>query len=58
LRFIDSVNLPTFSVEGQTLVKRVTLIVQNRIIKKVFYPIPSPDKNAEQVIEFLHDQKA
>ena len=50
--------MPTFIVEGKTLVKRVTLIVQNRIIKKVFYPISSPDKNAEQVIEFLQEQKA
>jgi len=58
LRFISAVNLPNFSVEGKILVKRVTLIVQNSIIKKVFYPISSPDKNAEQVIEFLNGQKA
>ena len=58
LSFIDSLNLPTFQVEGMQLSKRVTLIAHNGIITKVFYPVFPPDKNADQVIEFLHDQSA
>lgn len=58
LKFINALNLPTFEVEGVQLSKRVTLIARNGIIKKVFYPVFPPDKNADQVIEFLRGQNA
>ncbi len=58
LNFINALNLPTFQVEGMQLSKRVTLIAQNGIITKVFYPVFPPDKNADQVIEFLRGQNA
>lgn len=53
--FIKALNLPTLNVEGMTLSKRITLIAQNGIIKKVFYPVFPPDKDADHVITFLNE---
>jgi peroxiredoxin len=48
-----ALKLPTFTVEGMTLMKRLTLIVRNRHIEQVFYPVFPPDKHAEEVIAWL-----
>src|SRR5712692_6769027 len=48
-----ALRLPTFSVEGMTLLKRLTLIVANGRIEHVFYPVFPPDKHAEEVIAWL-----
>lgn len=53
LAFTKSLQLPTFEVESMTLIKRLTLIVENGRITKVFYPVFPPDRNAEEVIEWL-----
>lgn len=51
--FVTSLKLPTFDVAGITLIKRLTLIVNNRRIEKVFYPVFPPDKNAAEIIHWL-----
>ncbi|HEV8209221.1 MAG TPA: hypothetical protein VGP77_03825, partial [Vicinamibacterales bacterium] len=51
--FVKALKLPTFTVEGMTLMKRLTLIVRNRHIEQVFYPVFPPDTHAEQVIAWL-----
>jgi len=48
-----ALNLPTFTVDGMTLMKRLTLVVKNGRIEHVFYPIFPPDKHAEEVIAWL-----
>ena len=48
-----ALRLPTFTVEGMTLMKRLTLIVANGRIEHVFYPVFPPDKHAEEVIAWL-----
>ena len=48
-----ALRLPTFTVEGMTLLKRLTLIVRNGQIEQVFYPVFPPDKHAEEVIAWL-----
>ncbi|MCU0540619.1 MAG: peroxiredoxin [Oscillatoriaceae cyanobacterium Prado104] len=53
LMFAKALRLPTFEVESMILIKRLTLIVGNGCIEKVFYPVFPPDRNAEQVIEWL-----
>jgi peroxiredoxin len=53
LAFTEALNLPTFEVESKTLLKRLTLILSERKIVKVFYPVFPPDKNAEDVIAWL-----
>jgi peroxiredoxin len=45
--------LPTLEVEGMRLLRRVTLIVADGQIQKVFYPVFPPDKNAEDVVKWL-----
>jgi peroxiredoxin len=52
-RLKQLLRLPTFSVAGMELYKRLALIVENGQIKKVFYPVFPPDKNAADVIAWL-----
>jgi len=53
LAFARALRLPTFQVAGMTLIKRLTLIIRDGRIVKVFYPVFPPDKNAEEVIGWL-----
>jgi peroxiredoxin len=53
LRLGQALRLPTFDVEGVTLYKRITLVVEACAIAKVFYPVFPPDKNAEEVVTWL-----
>jgi peroxiredoxin len=41
-----------------TLVKRVTLVIDDGEIQKVFYPVFPPGRNAEEVIGWLSDRAA
>lgn len=52
--FAKALKLPTFSVDGMTLIKRLTLIARDGVIEKVFYPVFPPDGNAAEVISWLH----
>ena len=51
--FTNSLQLPTFEVEGKRLIKRLTLIADGGKIVKVFYPVFPPDKNAQDVLDWL-----
>jgi peroxiredoxin len=53
LRLKSALRLPTFHVNGLELYKRLTLIVDRGKIEKVFYPVFPPDKNAEEVLNWL-----
>ena len=52
-----ALNLPTFSVAGMTLLKRMALIIDDGMISKVFYPVFPPDRNAEEVIAWLQSSR-
>jgi peroxiredoxin len=45
--------LPTFEVEALTLYKRLALIAEQGRIVKVFYPVFPPDRNAQDVVDWL-----
>lgn len=45
--------LPTFDGGAMPLFKRLTLIAQRGRIRKVFYPVFPPDRNAAEVMEYL-----
>jgi peroxiredoxin len=45
--------LPTFEIERLTLYKRLALISEGGRIVKVFYPVFPPDRNAEDVVDWL-----
>jgi peroxiredoxin len=53
LEFATTLGLPTFEVEGMVLLKRLTFVANGGLIEKVFYPVFPPNKNAEEVIEWL-----
>ena len=48
-------HLPTFTVGGMELYKRLTLIVRNGRIEKVFYPVFPPERNADDVLIWLRN---
>ena len=48
-----ALNLPTMSVEGSVLYKRLTLIVRGGRIEHAMYPVFPPDRNAGDVIAWL-----
>ena len=45
--------LPTFTVAGRELYKRLTMIIEDGVIVKVFYPVFPPDRNANEVLAWL-----
>ncbi len=53
LEFAKAMRLPTFDVDGMVLLKRMTMIVQDAAIRKVFYPVFPPDRNAADVMAWL-----
>ncbi len=53
LALTKALNLPTFSVTGMTLLKRMALVIDDGKVIKAFYPVFPPDKNAEEVIAWL-----
>ena len=53
LAFAGALDLPTFEVDGMVLLKRLTLIIEDGRIEKVFYPVFPPDKSAEEVVGWL-----
>jgi peroxiredoxin len=53
LRWTRALDLPTFEVEGRTLLKRLTLIVRQHRIEQVFYPVFPPETHADEVLAWL-----
>jgi peroxiredoxin len=58
LAFARALKLPTFTVEGMTLLRRLTLIVKAGRIEHVFYPVFPPDTHAEEVLAWLRRAQA
>ena len=53
LKFMRALDLPTFSVAGMILLKRMALIIDDGVIAKVFYPVFPPDQSATEVVSWL-----
>ena len=53
LSFAGALSLPTFEADGTTLIKRLTLVVDDGRIEKVFYPVFPPGENAGEVALWL-----
>ena len=58
LEFAGALDLPTFEAEGMTLIKRVTLVIEDGEIREVFYPVFPPGRNAEEVVTWLSERIA
>ena len=57
LAFTRAMRLPTFTVAGMTLLKRMALVIDDGVIAKVFYPVFPPDRNAAEVVAWLRDNR-
>jgi peroxiredoxin len=55
LELARALRLPTFVVEGMTLLRRLTMIVDDGRIAKVFYPVFPPDADAVRVVAWLEE---
>ena len=53
LTLTRALNLPTFTVQGMTLIKRMAWVIDDGVITKVFYPVFPPDKSAEEVVSWI-----
>jgi peroxiredoxin len=53
LTLTRAMNLPVFETSGMTLLKRFTLVIDDGIVKYVFYPVFPPDRSAGDVIAWL-----
>jgi peroxiredoxin len=54
----NALSLPTFEYNSARLIKRLTLIIKDGAICKVFYPVFPPNENAENVIDWLRANRA
>jgi peroxiredoxin len=57
LRLATALRLPTFSVDGMTLIKRLTLVIRAGVIEHVFYPIFPPNAHADEVCRWLSNNR-
>jgi peroxiredoxin len=58
LAFAEALSLPAFEAEGMIVLKRLTLVIEDGRIEKVFYPVFPPSKNAEEVLAWLRQQRS
>jgi peroxiredoxin len=53
LELTEALGLPTFETSGWTLLKRLTLVIDDGRIAHVFYPVFPPDTHAAEVLDWL-----
>ena len=53
LKLKNLLNLPTFSIKEKIYIKRLTLVIEKNLIKKVFYPIFPPENHINELIKWL-----
>jgi peroxiredoxin len=58
LEFVNSVKMPTFTWEGNELVKRSILAIEDGKVVKVWYPVFPTDASARLVDEWLNSGRA
>jgi peroxiredoxin len=53
LKLTRAMQLPTFETSGMTLLKRLTMVIDNGTLRHVFYPVFPQDESAKDVIRWL-----
>ena len=53
LQFQKALQLPTFVVDEKTLIKRLTMVVNDGVIQQVHYPVFPSDADAAWVLSFF-----
>ena len=49
----EALRLPTMTVDGRIMLKRLTMVVCDGVVETVFYPVYPPDRSADEVIDHL-----
>ena len=52
-RFAAGLQLPNFTTGGEVYLKRLTLLIADGRIEKVFYPVPDPAGHAAEVLRVI-----
>ncbi len=58
LAFTKAAGLPTFETSGMVLLKRLTLVVDDSRVTKLFYPVFPPDRSADEVLDWLRRMRS
>jgi peroxiredoxin len=53
LELTRALRLPTFEVAGETLIKRLTMVIDDATVRHVFYPVFPPDTHVAEVLAWL-----
>jgi peroxiredoxin len=53
LQLTRTMRLPSFTVDGMTLLKRMAWVIDDGVMTHVLYPVFPPDKSAETVLAWL-----
>ena len=53
LALTQAMRLPTFRAAGQTLLRRLTLVIRDGRVEHVWYPVFPPDRHAGEVLQWL-----
>ena len=53
LTFAKAPGVPTFEVKGMTLMKRLTIVIRDGRIERVYYPVFPPSENAREVVKWF-----
>lgn len=53
LELATSLRLPTFTVQGSTLLRRLTMVIRDSRVEQVLYPVFPPDQAATDVLAEL-----
>jgi peroxiredoxin len=56
LELTRALGLPTFETAGLTLLRRLTLVIDDGRIQHVFYPVFPPDGHAAEVLDWLRSR--
>jgi peroxiredoxin len=53
LEVTSALRAPTFEVAGETLLRRLTYVIDDGVVTHVWYPVFPPDTHAEVVLDWL-----
>jgi peroxiredoxin len=55
LELTRAMRLPTMTVAGQMLLRRLTLVIRAGRVEHLWYPVFPPDRHAEEVLAWLRN---
>src|SRR5689334_5718925 len=58
LQLTQAMCLPTFTVDGMTLLKRMAWVIDGGVLTRVFYPVFPPDRSAGEVVGWIKRQSS